>query len=152
MKKFKYQLPTKTMLVMVLGIVVALACLVWNIIRLVNQISNKIEFEVYDYITYIIILIVVVGYIIVALGAIFNSYYLIENDSVILKWGILKNVIDLKEVVEIRLLVSNDRLELIFKDESYFVIATKREWYESFIDEIKKARPEIEFTQNSQAK
>lgn len=150
MKKFKYQLPTLAIIVMILGIVVAVACLVWNAIRFINQINSNTDFTLYDYMTYIIIAIVVVGYTVIALGAIFNSYYFVDDKQVVLKWGILKNSIELSEIVEIRLLVSNNRLELVFKDESYFVVATKREWYDEFINEIKKYRPEIQFIQNSQ--
>ena len=71
---------------MVIGIFVAFFCLAWNIVRLINQISSNTDFTLYDYITYIIIALVVALYIVIAIGAIFNSYYEVGDKEVVLKW------------------------------------------------------------------
>ena len=102
-----------------------------------------------NYISIILAVALSLGFLVIAISAYFNSYYTIKDNKVILRWGIIKNVIDLSEVKEIKLLTNNGKLELVFNDDCYFVIATKPEWYESFIDEIKACCPSIIFTQET---
>ncbi len=150
MKKYKFRFNNLTLILMVVGILVALACIVANVYRLTVKISGSYEFTLYEYISFPLIGLLSIGFIVIVVLAFFNSYYKIDEEKVILRFGIIKNVIDLKEVTEIRLLTSKSKLELIFKDESYFVIATNPDWFESFVDEIKEKRPKIAFVQISE--
>ena len=149
MKKYKFKFNTLTLILMAVGILVAIACAVLNGYRLINKINGDYELTIYEYISFPMIGLLAIGFIVIIVLAYFNSYYKITENKVILNFGIIKNVIDLNEITEIRLLTSKNKLELIFKDESYFVVATNPDWFESFIDEIKKAKPSINFLQIS---
>ena len=150
MKKYKYTFPTLALVIMLIGAVLAVLCAGWNIVRFSLFIKENVEITIYNYMSLILAILLSVGYIVVAVLAYFNSYYQVDKTNVILKWGIIKNVIDLNEVKEIKLLVENKKLELVFNDDSYFVIATQEKWFNSFVDDIKNAKPNIVYVQVSE--
>ena len=129
--------------------VFAIGCIIANAIRLIAKLNGNYELTIYEYISFPIIGLLAFGFIVIIVFAFFNSYYQITGDKVVLKFGLIKNVIDLNEITQIRLLTLKNKLELIFKDESYFVVATNPDWFEDFVDEIKKAKPSINFVQIS---
>jgi hypothetical protein len=150
MKKYKFKFNNLTLILMLDGILVAIGCIIVNALRLISKINGDYTLTIYEYISFPLIFLLAVGFIVIIVFAFFNSYYKIDENKVVLKFGIIKNVIDLKEVTEIKLLTKKNKLELIFKDESYFVIATNPDWFESFVDEIKQKQPKIAFVQISE--
>ena len=63
--------------------------------------------------------------------------------------GIIKNKLDLLEVTKINYYPDKNRLELIFTDESYFYIATKKEWVEDLVTDIKSGNSKILYIEES---
>ncbi len=149
MKKYKYTFPSSALVFMILGSIASILCFVLNVIRFSNLLSSNVEITLYNYISIILAVALSLGFLVIAISAYFNSYYEIKDNKVILRWGVVKNTLDLNDVKEIKLLTNTIKLELVFKDDSYFVIATKPSWYESFIDEIKTSNPSILFTQET---
>jgi hypothetical protein len=149
MKKYKYTFPTTALVFLILGCIASIACFTLNVIRFSNLLSQNVEITLYNYISIILSVLLSLAFLVIAITAYFNSYYSVKDKKVVLKWGVVKNVIDLKEVKEIKLLTNNLKLELIFNDDTYFVIATRSEWFESFIDEIKTEMPNVLFTQET---
>ena len=149
MKKYKYTFPTTALVFLILGCIASIACFTLNVIRFSNLLSQNVEITLYNYISIILSVLLSLAFLVIAITAYFNSYYLVKDKKVVLKWGVVKNVIDLKEIKEIKLLTNNLKLELIFNDDTYFVIATRSEWFESFIDEIKTEMPNVLFTQET---
>ena len=150
MKKYKFKFTNLILILMLVGVLVAIGCIVANVFRLFAKINGSYELTIYEYISFPIIFLLAIGFIVIVVFAFLNSYYQIKDEKVILKFGIIKNVIELKDVTEIRLLTQKSKLELIFNDESYFVIATNPDWFDSFVDEIKQVRPKIAFVQVSE--
>jgi hypothetical protein len=150
MKKYKFKFNNLTLILMLVGILIAIGCIIVNALRLISKINGDYTLTIYEYISFPLIFLLAIGFIVIIVFAFFNSYYKIDEDKVVLKFGIIKNIIDLKEVTEIKLLTKKNKLELIFKDESYFVIATNPDWFESFVDEIKQKQPKIAFVQISE--
>ena len=150
MKKYKYTFPPLALVIMLIGAVIAVLCVGLIIVRFSLYIKENLEITIYNYMSLILAIVLSIGYIVVAVLAYFNSYYLVDKTNVILKWGVIKNVIDLNEVKEIKLLVENKKLELVFNDDSYFVIATQEKWFNSFVDDIKNAKPNIVYVQVSE--
>ena len=89
-------------------------------------------------------------FIVFIITAIKSSYYQITDKQVILKWGIIKNKIDISDVKEIKFITNTQKLELTFEDDSYFVIAVSSEWKEDFVDELRKTFPKIPYIQETQ--
>lgn len=150
MNKYKFKFGKLTIGLMLVGIVVAILCLVLNIIRFLNLINGNFELSLYNYLTLIITATLSIGFIVIVLCAYFNSYYKITDKNLILRFGIIKNEFNLTDIKEVRLLTQKSKLELLFKDESYFIVSTNANWFETFVDEIKEKCPKIEFVQFSE--
>ena len=124
MKNYKYKFSKLVVALMFVGIIVAVACLILNVIRFLNLINEKYELTLYNYLTIIITGVLSIGFIVIVLCAYFNSYYKITDKTLILRFGIIKNEFDLNDVKEVRLLTAKSKLELLFNDESYYIVST----------------------------
>ncbi|MBO5713079.1 MAG: hypothetical protein J6R88_02600 [Clostridia bacterium] len=149
MKKYKYSFSKLIIGLFILGIVLALACIGLNVYRFVLNINLNNEITFNDWIMIILIILLSVAFIVIAVSCFISSYCTVEDKTVILAWGIIKNKLDLNEVTEIKYYYSNTRLELVFKDESYFYIAVSPEWVDDFVNDIKLANPKILYFEDS---
>lgn len=149
MKKYRYKFPAYAVVIILIGFLVAIACSVWNVLRFVGNIRKNNELTVYNYLSFILAILLSLAYIVLAAAALINSNYVITEKTVVLRWGLIKNVIDLREIKEIKLDGVKHRLELVYEDDSYFLIATDEEWYEAFVDELREKFPKIPFVQET---
>ena len=143
MKKFKFKFNASIIVVGIVGIIVAIACMVMGIISFINLVNANIEISVYKYISLVLVEVLPIIFIVIAISAYFNSYYQITDSQIILRWGILVNKFKLDDVKEVKCLTVKGKLELLFSDDSYFVIATDKRWYEEFVDELKSKKPDV---------
>ncbi len=149
MKKYKYKFTPLVIGLLIVLIGVAIACIALNVYRLLDDISKNNEINLMDWISFAVIILLSIIAIVLVIATFISSYYQINDKAVILKWGFIKNEIELKEVKQIKLSALKGKLELIFADESFFVIMTEQVWYEEFVDEIKAKNPKIVFVQDS---
>lgn len=145
MKKYKYKFSKLITIVGIVGILLAIACMVVGVLRFINYNNNNIQLTMYQYITFALIAILPIVYIVVAVSAYFNSYYFVTDTEVVLKWGIIANRFNLNDIEEVKLITNQSKLELCFKDESYFLVATDPKWFDEFVDEIKAKKPNISY-------
>ncbi len=145
MKKYKYKFPSSIVIVGIIGIVVAIGCMALGIYRFLNLLNENIKPSLYQYITFALTVLLPILYMVIAISACFNSYYFVTDDKVVLKWGVISNKFNLSDIKEVKLITNDSKLELIFKDDTYFLIATSSEWFESFVDEIKAKKPNIAY-------
>lgn len=149
MKAFKYKFSIPIIIAFCAGIVLSIACLALNAVRVLKNYQANNAFTMWDWLILIFVLLITIGFIVVALTTLLNSKYIVKDKTLILKWGILSNKTDLKDISSIRLDVNKKKLELIYSDESYFVVSTKPEWFESFVDALKMEKPDITFIQET---
>lgn len=149
MKKYKYKFTPLVIVLLIALLVIAVCCIGLNVYRLVDNILKNNEINFYSWISYAVIILLSIIAIVLVISIFAKSYYEITKKAVILRWGLIKNEIDLKTVKQIKLSAVNHKLELIFEDESFFVILTNELWFEEFVDEIKQKRPQIVFVQDS---
>ena len=149
-KKYKFKFPPLWIIIAVVGLAVAIACVVLNVIRFLGFIDRNEDPGIYGYMSLILAIIICIGFIVLIIAAAISSYYEITNKQVILRWGLIKNVIDMSEVSEIKFVTGSKKLELVFKDESYFLIVINPDWIEDFITELKEKFPKIPYIQETE--
>ncbi len=149
MKKYKYKFTPLVIALLITLTLIALVCIGLNLYRLIDNILKNNQISLMNWISYAIIIILSITAIVLVISIFLKSYYQITEKSVLLRWGLIKNEIELKSVKEIKLSKTKGRLELVFEDESFFVILTNQLWFEEFVDQIKLKRPEIVFVQDS---
>ncbi len=149
MNKYKYKFTPIVIALLIALILIAVACIGLNVYRLIDNLVKNNEINVMNWISYGIIIVLSLFAIVIVVSMFISSYYYITDKKVVLKWGLIKNEIELAQVKQIKLTAVKRRLELIFEDESFFVIVTDEVWFEKFVDEIKAKRPQITFIQDS---
>ncbi len=150
MKKYKYKFSNLIIVVLILGCVLAVGALTLNAYRFISNVKQNNELLLYDYLSLILVIALSVAFIVCAIWALLNSHYQITDKAVILKWGLIKTTILASDIVEIKLITTKNRLELIFKDESYFIVVIQNNSFNDFVDELRSKFPKIAFVQISE--
>ena len=149
-KNYKYQFSKVFYIVAIVGSLLALGCIAINVIRLIGFLSKNVAPGFYEWVSIIISVLLSIAFIVFIVAAIINSTYQITDKSVVLKWGVIKNVIDLSEVKQIKFTTNKNKLELVFEDESYFIIVVANDQKQAFIDEITKKFPNVSYLQETE--
>ena len=146
MNKFKYNFSKLFYIIAGVGSLVAVACIILNVVRYVRQLDKGVV-NLYNHLSLIFTIVLALGFIVVVVSAVISSKYTVYQDKVVLNWGIIKNTIKLAEVKVIKFVTDTQKLEFIFDDESYFVIVIKKEEYEKFVDSVKAVNKKITYVQ-----
>lgn len=145
MKNYKFKFSKTITIVGIVGILLAIVCMVAGVLRFINLNNQNIQITLYQYISFALTIILPIAYMVIAISAYFNSKYYITDKEVVLKWGVIANKFNLSDIKEVKLLTNNKKLELVFSDDSYFLVATDPKWFDDFVDEIKSKKPNIPY-------
>lgn len=145
MKNYKFKFSKIITIVGIVGIILAIVCMVAGVLRFINLNNQNIQITLYQYISFALTIILPIAYMVIAISAYFNSYYFVTDKEVVLKWGVIANKFNLSDIKEVKLLTNDKKLELVFSDDSYFLVATDPKWYDDFVDEIKAKKPNISY-------
>lgn len=146
MKTFKYKFTKLTISLIVIGIVLCFAGLGINIYSVITSNISEAANPVFPIIRYTLMFAIPVVLLVLLISLIFSSYYSIDDKTLKTSFGIIKSKYDIKEITSIMLDRNNNKLSVYLKNNSFFVIVVKQEWYEEFIDTLCKANPQIEYT------
>ncbi len=64
-------------------------------------------------------------------------------------FGIIKTKYDIEKIESVLLDRNTKKLSVFFSESHFIVIVVKEEWYEDFVAELLKVKPDIEFSINS---
>ncbi|MBR6737709.1 MAG: hypothetical protein IKL82_05050 [Clostridia bacterium] len=149
-KKYKFKFPPLWIVIACVGLVIAISAVVINALRFIGYFERNEDPGAYGYMSLILAILICLTFIVLLVTAVISSYYEITSSQVILRWGLIKNVIDISEVKEIKYLTVSKNLNLTFNDDSYFVIIIGETWKEDFINELKEKFPKIPFIQETE--
>ncbi len=147
---YKYKFSKWFYVIAIAGYLVSLGCIALNSTRFLTKVSKNIEMGFSEYMSLGFSIVLSVAFIILVTLALIKSEYTLTQDKLILKWGIIKNPVNLEEVKLIRLITTTQKLELVFEDDSFFVVVIDKKDYQKFVDELKSLRPKLEFNQTSE--
>lgn len=141
--KFKYKFSTAMKIIFAVMYALALGCFAWNLIRLFQALSSQIELEIYNYISIILCLVLPIAISILITSIILCSYYKIDQKHLTVKFGILTDKYDMKDVDNV---VKNVKLKILgvnFKDESALKILIDEKRFDDFCSELLKANKNV---------
>ena len=146
MKIFKYKFTKLTISLIYVGIVLCFAGLGINIYSLLTSNISESANMVYPIIRFTLMFLIPVVLLIILISLIFSSYYSIDDKTLKTSFGIIKSKYDIKEIQNIILDRTTGKLSVYLKNNVFFVIVVKEEWYEDFINTLCNANPQIEYT------
>lgn len=149
MKVFKYKFSKLTISLIYIGIALCFVGLGINIYSVIASNISEAANPVYPIIQYTLMFLIPIALLVLLISLIFSSYYSIDGKILKTSFGIIKSKYDITEIQSVMLDRTNNKLCVYLKNNSFFVIVVKEEWYEDFIDTLCKANPQIEYTINS---
>ena len=125
--------------------VVAGACLVWNVIRLVNFLKDPEIVSVYSYISAALCILIPLLFGVFATAMLITSYYKIDGGYLTVKYGVIKDKFSLKEMDNVVRDLDKNQLLVVFKDESSLRVVIDEKFFVDFTAELLKAEPSISY-------
>lgn len=118
MEKFKYKYKPYIFVIMALSVILALATIGMTIYRLINGYDPSKIFNAV--ITTLISLFIIV----LVTSMLISSYYAVDDKNFILRWGILKNVIPVKEITKLLYDSDKEKLTVYYGAEDNFMLVS----------------------------
>lgn len=81
----------------------------------------------------------------VVVALLIRSRYLVTEDHLITQFGFIKSKYAIKEITSI-LLDTDLRKLTVYMGEQYFVVTTNPEWNNDFVQALREAKPDIEYS------
>ena len=129
------------LIIIISALVIALAGITLNIVRLVNLNSA----DSYDYVSVgIALLVSAVGFV-VFLTVLLNSHFTVTDEQLILNWGFLKNRLDIKSITRITLEQTKMRLAIYYNTDDFFTINAKTVDSIELVEELRRKNNKIVF-------
>ena len=117
--KHKYHYSKLILSLMITGIPLAVACIVINVIRFIK---NYTEYSAYNYASTFVVIAISVAYLVIIIALFVDSSYYVTDKYFILKWGLLKNQIELKSVTRIVLNSATKKVAIYYNDDNFFML------------------------------
>lgn len=149
MKRFKYKFTPTALVFIIAGIIAGGACAALNAIRFKKLLEAAISTSS-DYMSVVLSMAIGLAAIVLLIAVLVNSYYSIEKDNFVAKWGFFANKIALKDITRIAHFKLSDKLVIYYSADNFFVINAKKTDYEGVINELKTANPKIIYIENSE--
>lgn len=142
MKKFRFKFSPLILSLMVLVLLAAGGGFALNLVRCL---ADTFDPTVWNILSVAIMLFVCVLLIVIVVALFFATYYTFRGDKLVTRYGIIKSEIAISAVTEVVLFKKTEKLVVYFDEDKYTVIVVKKEWYDEFIEEIRKINPAIRY-------
>ncbi len=146
MKVFKYKFSKLTISLIYTGIALCFIGLGINIYSIATTNIREDANIVYPIIQYSLLFLIPILLLVLLVSLLLSSYYSIDNKTLKTSFGIIKSKYDINEIATVMLDRATNKLSVFLKNNTFFVIVVKEEWYEEFIDTLCKANPSIEYS------
>ena len=98
MKKYKFSYSWPVLVLLFAGMVIAILSAVLYTLSFVRSFEDV---STYNYVTLAVIYVVSLGYLVLAVSMLVNSYYSVDDKFFTLRWGILKNQLEIKAMTRV---------------------------------------------------
>ena len=147
MKKFRFKLNKISITLLILGGLLSLTCIGWNIFNITEYFRVGLDATL-KLISYILVIAVAVAVSVVCVSVIAFSYYIVTDDDLVLALGVIRSKTPLKNVTEVTYFKKQKKLVLYYADndnspESYTVIVIDDKHIDGFVTALRNANPKI---------
>ena len=142
MKKYAYKFTPLNIVLFCLGILIAVVCVVLNVKRLMDVAAAEIT-GTYDYISPILAIGIGGAGIVILSSAIFSSCYIIKDDKLVTRWGVIRIEIKISDVTRTTVFRSSKKLVVHYNTSDYTVINIDEALFEDFCDALKSKNDKI---------
>lgn len=116
----------------------------WNIYNLIAVAHN-----VYNYVSFSVLLIVSALVFVFAILVLFNSRYVLTKQKLTTKIGLIKTTVNIEDITQIIHFTSTKKLTVFLKDEYLFNVIIKETCYEKFVKDLTEYNANIKYSQSN---
>lgn len=142
MEKFKYKFALHYYVLIIAGILLALACLILNLIRYIG-IFIKNGANANNVITLSVLIIVTIAALVIFTATLIDSSYVLDKRGLTIKFGVIKTLIDYNNIKQIVLFKTNNKLTVFLKDETFNNIVISDTEYPAFVSALLEKNSKI---------
>lgn len=147
--KFRYRFGKTVYVLFALVYVLAAACLIWNVVRLVEAGKESFQLTTFNYISIGLCIVLPVAAAAVVTAALIDSHYLLKDGFLVVRFGVLTEKMPIDEVVSVVKNVRYGRLTVVFKDESTFRIVIAEDKFDDFSSALIKFNKSVSYGETS---
>ena len=150
-QKFNYKFTTATVLLVIGGIILAVACVMLNVDRLLKLIKTDIS-TLSNYLS--VALAILVG----TLGIVFISAFLlcsnytVTDTHLISRWGIIVSKYELKNATRITHFRVSEKLVFFYDEDNFINVCIEKQRFDEFANAIRKVNPKVFYALDSENK
>ncbi len=142
MDKFKYKFSIKIYIVAAIGTLLAVACFIFNVIRLVNFVKNDLT-TAYNIISVSIAIIMSIGFLVIILAMFFDSAYIFGESVLTVKFGVIRSNTEYSKIKQLVYFKANNKLTIFYEDESFNNIVISENEYSAFAQRLLLEKPDL---------
>ncbi len=146
MKRFKYKFKNYVYLLMAAALLLACLTIGMSVYRLI-----KTGYDPSHIIGLITTLLVSILIIVLIVSIFVSSYYEVNDLNFVLRWGILKNVIPVKEITKTLYDPDKDKLTVFFGEDNFMIISVANVNTMDIVDALRSKNKKILFESQSSA-
>lgn len=140
MQKFRFKFKIYVYVVMSCALVLALASVCMTVFKTING------YDASKLMSTIITTLISVFIIVLLVSIMVSSYYAVDDKNFVLRWGILKNVIPIKEITKLTYDSDKDKLTVYFGvNDNFMVISLDKVNPMDIVDALRQRNKKILF-------
>ncbi len=137
--KFSYKFSGLLIFFIVAGYILAVACFIANVIRIVNLVAeNAISTIAVVQVSLPILISLVFAVLITSIVA--DSCYRFDKEALTVKFGFIKNHYSYSKIKQIVLFSAVGKLTVFFEDETFMNVVISKKNYDLFVETLKSYR------------
>ncbi len=142
MKKFKFKLNAVSLIMLILGVMLSLACVVWNIYNIILHFRLNLDstIKLVSYFFVIAVAVLAGGLCVSVLGF---SFYTVTDEFLLLKLGVLPSKIAIKDICEVKFFKKQQKLVCYHGVDKFDVIVIQEKFYDSFVCALREKNSKI---------
>lgn len=148
MNKFKYGFKKYMYLLMAVAIVVSCLCIAINVYRFISA-GGKTNSGYFGFILTILVCLLI---IVLVVSIMVSSYYEVTDKNFILKWGLLKNEIAIKDITKTEYNEDTKKLAVFYGEQDNFMVLQLNQINPlDIVDALREVKKDILFESFSSA-
>ncbi len=135
--KFNLKFKPFTLILIILGLILGVAVIV------VNAITYSIHPESTNVTSFIITIIIGLVSIAICLSTLIYSKVIINDNSLVFRYGFLANSFDIKSITKVSILENSNKLVISYNIDNFFEASLKPKYFEEFSKALTAKNPNI---------
>ena len=151
-KKYSYKFTATTIIMAILGVALAVACVILNISRMAKLFKSDVATSVDYFSCGLSIVIGIVAFVVIS-SFLFASSYKVTDTHFIVNWGVVKTKYPVEKITRITFFRISGKLVVFFDDQTSFInVCIEQNEYDDLVDSIKSVNKNVFYSLDSENK